>query len=315
MLNKSQAIKLSVSTAAFLAVIKVIVGFFTGSMMIIASAVDSILDIFSSTINYIAIRKAEEPPDEGHSYGHHKFEPMAAFVQSIVILVSGAFIIFRAVDKIIDNDNIVVYGPAVVVMLVSVVLTGGLVFVLRATAKRERSAVLKADALHYEVDLLSGAGILVALVVIKYTGLGIIDSVISIIIALYILVSAVRLMLESSGDLLDKDISDEEKRIVKEILEQKQDYLLDYHELKTRKAGAKSFVELHITVCRSISVGEAHTIADSIENMIKEKIEGAEAIVHIDPCLEKDCSGENDVYCAANNEIKLENITDNKGGH
>ncbi len=188
--NKTKAAKVAMSVAFCLAVSKAAVGFLTGSLSILSSAVDSILDIAASFFNFIAIKKAEEPADTGHQYGHGKYEAMATFIQSIIIFVSGLFILLSAWDKFIHNKHPEVSSAGFVVMGISIAATIFLTIYLRYVAKKEKSSVLEADAMHYSIDLYTNIGILAALFIIKLTGWTVIDSIVAALVAIYIIFSA-----------------------------------------------------------------------------------------------------------------------------
>jgi len=301
MLSKTAATKISIATAFVLAVFKFTVGLYSGSLMIITSAVDSLLDIGSSSVNYFAIKLAEEPPDKGHPYGHSKYEPLAAFIQSMIIMASGVYILYQAYEKITGEETSIKLNLGILVMVISIIATFLLVLVLRSVAKRTKSPILKADALHYEIDLLTGGGVLFGLIIIKFFSFYIIDPIISVLIAIYIIYSALQLAKEVMADLLDEEIPEEEKQIIKDILEDYDEILHDYHNLRTRKAGASRFIDMHVTLCRRMTVEEAHEIADDIENRIKLTLEAADATIHIDPCSVKECN-----LCLEEFRVKLD---------
>jgi cation diffusion facilitator family transporter len=144
------------------------VGVWSGSLAVLSSAFDSLLDVISSTVNFYAIRVSMTPPDENHQYGHAKFEPLAAQIQSFIILFSGAYILYKAYGNFHSEVQIKAVGVNIAVMTVSIAITATLVYFLKYAANRLKSTVLYADSLHYRTDLLSGAGVLVALVLIKF---------------------------------------------------------------------------------------------------------------------------------------------------
>ena len=282
--GKTYATKIAMSVAFGLAVSKAAVGFITGSLSILSSAVDSILDIAASFFNFLAIKKAEEPADTGHQYGHGKYEAMATFIQSIIIFVSGLFILISAWDKFINNKHPEVSSASMIVMGISIGATIFLTIYLRYVAKKENSSVLAADAMHYSIDLYTNIGILLALFIIKLTGLTVIDSIVAAIVAVYIIFSAIKLSLQVSKQLLDSSIADEAYGKLVKVLDSFGDYHLDFHRLRTRSAGNEIFIDMHLTLCRKLTLDEVHQITDGIEQAIEKEIPGADVTIHPEPC-------------------------------
>ena len=272
--EKTKATKVAIFVAFCLAVSKAVVGFITGSLSILSSAVDSILDIAASFFNFIALKKSEEPADDGHQYGHGKYEAMATFIQSIIIFVSGLFILISAWDKFIHTVFLTIY--------------------LRYMAKKENSLVLEADAMHYSVDLYTNIGILLALFIIKFTGLTVIDSIVAAIVAIYIIFSAIKLSLQVSKQLLDSSIEEEVYNKLVKVLESFGEYHLDFHRLRTRSAGNEIFIDMHLTLCRKLTLEEVHQITDIIEHAISKELKGADVTIHPEPC---DHTGDDDSEC------------------
>ena len=292
--SKTKATKVAMTVAFGLAVSKAAVGFFTGSLSILSSAVDSILDIAASFFNFIAIKKAEEPADTGHQYGHGKYEAMATFIQSIIIFVSGLFILLSAWDKFINNKHPEVSSAGFIVMGISIAATIFLTIYLRYVAKKEKSSVLEADAMHYSIDLYTNIGILLALFIIKLTGWTVIDSIVAAIVAVYIIFSAIKLSLQVSKQLLDSSIEEEAYNKLVKVLNSFGNYHLDFHRLRTRSAGNEIFIDMHLTLCRKLTLEEVHQITDVIEHAISQEIKGADVTIHPEPCHH---TGDDDSEC------------------
>lgn len=286
--KKANATKIAMSVAFFLALSKAVVGFLTGSLSILSSAVDSILDIAASFFNFIAIRKAEEPADTEHQYGHGKYESMATFIQSIIIFLSGLFILVSAWDKFVHNKQPEISYAGFILMGISIAATIFLTIYLRYMAAKEKSSVLAADAMHYSVDLYTNIGILVALILIKFTGLYVIDAIVAAVVAIYIIYSAIKLSLDVSKDLLDSSIEEDTYNKLLKVLKSFDDYHLDFHRLRTRSAGNEVFIDMHLTLCRRLTLEEVHKITDSIEHAISNEIPGADITIHPEPCEHTD---------------------------
>jgi len=289
--SKTRAAFISITVASFLAVIKLITGLLINSLVVISSAIDSIMDIVTSTINYYALKASESPPDKEHPFGHHKFESMASFIQSIIIMLSGAYIFYEAYKKFTGSGIIKNINSGLYIMVISIIITIVLTFYLNRVAKKENSTVLKADALHYEIDILTNSGIIITLIIIKLTGNEMIDPLISVAIAVYIFYSAAKLNIKVVKELVDSKIPESVKTHLIDILNKYEEYHLDFHRLRTRQAGSKKFIDLHLTLCKKITLEDAHAIADAIERQVKKEIKDSDITIHIEPCTDKDCPG------------------------
>ncbi|ADD66811.1 cation diffusion facilitator family transporter [Denitrovibrio acetiphilus DSM 12809] len=287
--TKLTATKVSIATASVLAITKATIGLLTGSLAVLSSALDSILDIISSSVNYVAVKVSDQPPDENHPYGHTKFEPLAAQIQSFLILFSGIYIFYKAYTNVEQQAVITDISINIYVMLFSMFATLFLVIFLRKVAKAEKSQVLEADSLHYEIDLLTNGGVLVALLIIKFTGYHLIDSLVSALIAVYIIFSAIRLNFNVTKDLLDEVIPDDELAIVEEIINSHSKDIVEVHKLRTRKAGTKRFIDMHLVLWNGMSLQKANDLRTDIENRIKKSLKDSDVNIYIEPCKADIC--------------------------
>lgn len=282
--GKTKATKIAMTIAFSLAVMKALVGFFTGSLAVLASAVDSILDILSSFFNYVAIKKAEEPADNEHEFGHGKYEALATFIQSIIIFISGLFILISAWNKFKEKQYEDVSNVSIWVMVISIIATIFLTIYLRYMAKKEKSSLLEADSMHYAIDLYTNIGILFALVIIKFTSWNVIDPIIAAIVAIYIIFSAIKLSLKVSNELLDGRVEEETYNKLVNVLKSFEGYHKDFHRLRTRSAGNEKFIDMHMTLCSKLTLAEVHYIIDKIEDAIRKEIPDADITIHPEPC-------------------------------
>lgn len=276
--------------ALSLVIIKVGVGVYSGAVVLIASAVDSGLDFLVSVFNYFAIRYAEKPSDETFNYGRGKLKAIASVFEGLLIVASALFIIVTAILKIQTEGEIQHTSAAVIVMIISTLMTAALVVYLGRTAKRTGDLVVKTDALHYKVDLWSNLGILVVLLVISQVKLFILDPIISIGIAIYIVYEAVKLIHEGFLMLMDRALdSDLVDRIV-EILEENE-HVTSYHLLRTRRSAHINYMDVDLVFYRHISLWEAHKASEKIEKKIRDLTQDEWVInCHLDPVddLKKD---------------------------
>ncbi len=281
---QKKATIVSSSVAVTLVIIKLIVGLISGSVAVLASAIDSGLDLAVSLFNLFAVSNAEKPADEKFNYGRGKIEAIAAVLEGVIITLSGFYIFYEAIGKLIHEEPVTHLDISIAVMVISLVVTGALVIFLNHVAKVTQNMVIKSDALHYKTDLLSNGAILVSLVVIYFTDFFMIDAILGILIAIYIVYSAFELIQEGVLVLMDVSLDDEIVRKIKEVIESEPG-VNDYHWLKTRKAGNDYFVDVHLVFTPEMSLLEAHRIGDNVEARIKEIDPKADWLIniHLDP--------------------------------
>ncbi|MDR2401468.1 MAG: cation diffusion facilitator family transporter [Deferribacteraceae bacterium] len=282
-LTKFNAPKIAIALALILAAGKGTVGFFCGSLAIMSAAFDSILDVIASMINLIFIKKADAPPDFEHQFGHGKMEAYAALLQSVIIFITGLLILYTAAQKILNPvmPNINILGISM--MLIAIAFSLIITVMLSKIAERENSQALRGDALHYRVDVLTNFAILIAVLIVKFSGLTVIDPIVGGTLALYIMANAVRLHLSSLNIILDRGIPTEELKKLEEKFKLFSAYQHDYHQLRTRTDGNRIFADVHVTLCRTISLLEAHAIVDKIEETLC-KGNNVDLLVHPEPC-------------------------------
>jgi len=288
---KITAARVSIITAVSLAVLKLVAGIVTGSLAVLTSAVDSLLDILMSGVNFAAIRHAEQPADEKHPYGHGKFETLATLFQSIVIAVSGGWIIYEAIRRILQGTQVSQPQGGIAVMTVSLSASWLVSRYLKRVAKQTDSSALAADALHFSMDVYTNLALLLGLVILAWTGLPWIDPAISLLVAIYIIIEAIRLLRGGIGDVLDEQLPAEIQNQIEELIEDHKHELFGYHNLRTRRAGSQKLIDFHLTVCKHLSVEEAHQITDHLEKKIAERISGTDVTIHVEPCRRHECPG------------------------
>ncbi|WP_366903776.1 cation diffusion facilitator family transporter [Hydrogenimonas sp.] len=281
---QKRATIVSSSVATILVIVKLIVGIISGSVAVLASAIDSGLDLAVSLFNYFAVTNAEKPASEKFNYGLGKVEAIAAVIEGVIITMSGLFIGYKAIMKIIHPEPITHLDASIGVMLLSIVMTGALVAYLNHVAKVTQNMVIKSDALHYKTDLLSNGAILISLAVIYFTDFFMVDAILGILIAIYIIYSAYELIHEGILMLLDVALEDEIVEKIKEVIVSEPG-ITDYHWLKTRKAGSDYFVDVHLVFNPEMSLLEAHRIGDNVEEKIKVIDPKADWLIniHLDP--------------------------------
>jgi len=286
---QKKATIISSSVAVILVVIKLIVGIISGSVAVMASAIDSGLDLAVSLFNLFAVSNAEKPADKTFNYGRGKIEAIAAVIEGVVITLSGFFIFYEAIQKILHQEPVTHLSASIIIMVISLIMTGALVLFLNHVANITQNMVIKSDALHYKTDLLSNGSILVSLIVIYFTDFYLIDAILGILIAIYIVYSAFELIQDGVLVLLDVSLNEDIVAKIKEVI-QNEPSVNDYHWLRTRKAGNDYFVDVHLVFTPEMLLLEAHRIADNVEAKIKTIDSKANWLIniHLDPYDDSD---------------------------
>jgi cation diffusion facilitator family transporter len=271
-------------TSFLLILMKLTIGIFSGSVAVLASAIDSVLDLIVSLFNFFAVTKSELPADSTFNYGRGKIEALAAVIEGTVITISGIYIFYAAVMKYIEGSETKMLGISIVVMVISLIITIALVLYLNMVAKKTNSLVIKSDALHYKTDIYSNGAILVALVLVKISGYEIIDAIVGALIAIYIIYSAYELIQEGVYVLLDGALDEEVVLKIKNIIASEKG-VTGFHFLRTRHSGNTNFVDVHLVFTPDVLLLDAHRTSDRIEDAIKELDKENEWVmnIHLDP--------------------------------
>lgn len=291
---KITAAGISLGTAFSLAILKLAAGLVTGSLAVITSAMDSLLDILMSGVNFMAIRQAELPADERHPYGHGKFETVATIFQALVIAGSGGWICIEAIRRLQAGSVVAKPLGGIAVMIISLAASLLLTRYLRRVAKATDSSALEADSLHFAMDVYTNLALLFGLVAMFWFDLPWLDPVMSLLVACYIMIAALRLLRQGMRDILDEQLPDTIRTEIEQLIENHKGELFDYHNLRTRRAGSQKLIDFHLTVCKHLSVDEAHQITDHLETKIAERVTGSDVTIHIEPCQQADCPGRDD---------------------
>jgi len=274
----------SVTTAIILIFVKIIAWFITDSVSVLATLLDSSLDVLASALNLIAVRHALEPADNEHRFGHGKAEALSAVGQSMFIAGSAGFLLLQATGRIINPQEMTSgLEVGVGVMVFSIIATLVLLSFQKYVVQQTGSIAIKADALHYKTDLLVNGSVIVALFLTFY-GWSYFDAIFGIGIAIFILYSAWKILGESIDLLMDHEISDDEcKKIANTVLAHPE--TIGYHDLRTRRSGTRVFVQLHLELDATLTLAAAHIITDKIEKDIAALFIDADVMIHEDPVI------------------------------
>lgn len=272
----------SLAVSLFLVTIKTFAYFTSHSVAMLASLADSALDLFTASLNMLAIRQALTPADAEHRFGHGKAEPLAGLAQGAFITASALFLVIQAVNRILSPEPIDHSVEALVVMCIAIACAILLILYQRRVVAHTGSLAVEADRTHYLGDLATNIGVVLALVLSAYLGWGLADPVIAILVALIMLWSALGVGKDSFNQLMDRELPDEERARIRRIAEN-HDAVRNVHDLKTRAAGLSTFIQLHLALDPDIRLSEAHKISDAVEQAIRNAYPGADVIIHQDP--------------------------------
>ncbi|HKO26621.1 MAG TPA: cation diffusion facilitator family transporter [Solirubrobacteraceae bacterium] len=281
---KVRSAALSVVSNSLLILLKVIAGTITGSIAILTEAVHSMIDLVASAVALVSVRKADEPADESHRYGHEKIENLAAAVEGVLILVGSAVIAFEAIRRLIRGGHIHSIPLGLGVVAFSVVANLVVSTVIARNAHKTDSAALAGDAAHLRTDALSSAAVLIGLALVKITGSDWIDPAVALAVATSIVITGVRLLTRSSRVLVDESLPIRELDQIREAIASfAPGGVVGYHELRTRRAGARRYVDLHVQFRAGTSLEDAHRTAHELQQEIAARLAGADVLIHLEP--------------------------------
>jgi cation diffusion facilitator family transporter len=281
---KARAAGLSIASNATLIVLKIVAGAVTGSIAILTEAVHSAIDLLASVVAFFSVRKAEEPPDPSHPYGHEKVENLTAALEGVLILVGAAVIIYESVRRLITPTSVSTLGVGIAVVGVSAVANFGVSTYLYKQARLTESPALEGDAAHLRTDAYTSVGVLVGLLLVKITGAERFDSATALVIAAAIVWSGVRLVNQSSRVLVDEALPAEELAAVREaIAEYAAPEVAGFHKLRARQAGSRRHIDLHVQFREGTTLERAHQVSHELQDAIAGRLRAADVLIHLEP--------------------------------
>jgi cation diffusion facilitator family transporter len=282
--SKSGAAALSIASNAILIALKLAAGAITGSIAIVTEAIHSLVDLVASVIAFISVRKADEPADEEHPYGHEKVENLAATIEGILILVGAAIIVYEATHRLVVGSEVESLGIGIAVMGLSVIANLFVSSVLYRQARAHDSPALEGDAAHLRTDALTSLGVLVGLTLVQITGAAAFDSITALVVAGAIVWAGISIIRRSSGVLVDETLPDAElDRIERAIAAARTPEVAGYHKLRARRAGSRRHIDFHVQYRSGTSLERAHELAHTMRDSIEAEIPQAEVLIHVEP--------------------------------
>ncbi len=272
----------SVATALTLIAIKLWAYRESGSIAVLGSLADSLLDLVASLITLLAVRVALTPADHEHRFGHGKSEGVAGLVQSLIITGSALYVGAEAVMRLFAPEPIEAPAAALGALGVSLVLTLALFGLQRYVIAKTGSLAISADSVHYQADILTNLALLVGLFVSYRFSLHVLDPILGLVVAGLILWSVRQVATESLDVLLDRELPDRSRERIEAIIAQHPD-VLGFHDVRTRSSGSTEFIQLHLELDPQMTLLEAHAISEEVELEVRKAFPRAEVLIHVDP--------------------------------
>jgi cation diffusion facilitator family transporter len=285
--SKSAAAGVSIGYNATLIALKVAAAIVTGSVAILSEALNSSIDLVASVIAFVAVRRADEPPDVEHPYGHEKVENVAASIEGVLIIGGAAFIIVESIGRLVNgNTEVESLGIGIAVIAFSTLSAAAVSVFLRRQARKHDSPALRGDAAHLGADALTSAGVLIALALLKLTGVEQLDAAVAIVFSGFIVLTGLNIIRRAAGVLVDEAPPAEEMdRIEAAIARARADEpeVVGYHKLRARTTSRRRYIELHVQFQSGTSLERAHDVAHELRNAIETDLGNAEVLIHAEP--------------------------------
>jgi len=285
-MTKSRAAAVSIASNSALIALKLAAAAVTGSVAILSEALHSMIDLIASVVAFVSVRKADEPADVDHPYGHEKVENVGAAIEAMLILVGAGVIVYEAANRLSSGAEVDQLGLGIAVIAFSALANVGVSRFLSRQAKRQNSPALAGDAAHLGTDAFTSAGVLLGLLLVQITGANAIDSIVAILVAGVIVVTGVRLLRQSTGVLVDEAPPPEEMDRVEAAIARARDEapeVIGYHKLRARTTGRRTYVDMHVQFAEGTTLEHAHEVAHRLRDAIESDLGDAEVLIHVEP--------------------------------
>ncbi len=283
--KRSRTVLFSISSNTMLLAVKLLAGIVTGSVSVLSEAVHSATDLVASIVAFVAVRGSVSPPDEAHNYGHRRFENLAGVFEGVILLGVGGWVIFGALDDIVNGAELELLGLGIGVMtlsaLVNLFVSGWLLRVARETDSR----ALEAEGYNLRTDVWGAAGVALGLAAALATGWTVLDPIVAALIGLAILWTALRLISGSTRVLLDESLPGEELEMIERVLEgeiKSEEAVRGFHKLRARKSGPQRHTDFHLQLKSQTTLEEAHKISDGLEERIRRHLPNSDVLIHLE---------------------------------
>lgn len=274
---------LSVAAAIVTIGLKLLAWRLTDSVGLLSDAAESVVNLAAALIAVLVLRVAAQPPDDEHPHGHEKAEYLAAGVEGALILAAAATIAWVSIGRLLEPQPIERVGLGLVVSLVAALVNLGVALVLIRAGRRERSVTLEADGRHLMTDVVTTAGVLIGVILVAATGWERLDPIVALAVAVMILLTGAGLLRRMTGGLMDRALPAGDLTALDDVLSRMQERGIRFHAVRTRVAGRRAFVSLHVLVPGGWSVQQGHDVAEEVEREIRGAIPNASVLTHLEP--------------------------------
>jgi cation diffusion facilitator family transporter len=282
--SKSRAAAFSIASNAALIVLKVVAGAITGSIAILTEAVHSAIDLLASVVAFFSVRKAEEPPDPSHPYGHEKVENLTAALEGVLILLGAGIIIYESVRRIVHTAHVDTLVLGIAVVAFSALANFAVSTYLERQARATDSPALAGDAAHLRTDAFTSLGVLLGLVLVKVTGVEKFDPITALVVAGAIVWAGIRIVNRSSRVLVDEALPAGELETVREAIEAYDaPEVTGFHKLRARKAGSRRHIDLHVQFRTGTTLERAHQVSHELQDAIGRRLRDSDVLIHLEP--------------------------------
>jgi cation diffusion facilitator family transporter len=282
--TKESAAKLAIVAVSLLILMKVAASIVTGSIAIRADAVHSAIDLFGVIIGYTGIRIASKPPDERHPFGHGKAENIAGVVIAGLIFIAAGTIAYQAVARLIAGGTVELVTLGIYVTAAAIAINLAVSWYSLRVARATDSLALEAMARDLLADVLSSGAVLVGLILVRLTGITILDPIVALLVAIIIARTAFLTMKKSFGGLMDIKLPQAEEDEIIAAIKKHSAQIAGFHQIRTRKAGSQRYIDFHLVVSKHISVEKAHQLCDELEQEIETRLSDISVTIHVEPC-------------------------------
>ncbi len=281
-MKKKQAALMAILGGIAVLSIKLVAFFVSDSVALLSDALESIVNIAASGLMFFSVWLSEKPADDSHNYGHQKIEEVSCMIEGILIIAAALLIVYTSATRLSSKALPTQLNLAIGISMSATAVNGLLSWFLLRSAQKNGSAALEGDSKHLLSDVISSVGIWIGLFIVELTGWGPLDSFLALAIAALIGRMGINLVTKSCQRLMDKSCKEEETKI-REVLLRHKFRFIDFHDMKTRRHGNQVFAELHLSVDGSLSVNEAHTLTDHLENELKSELPNTSLTIHVEP--------------------------------
>ncbi|WP_276787883.1 cation diffusion facilitator family transporter [Bacillus sp. (in: firmicutes)] len=285
--NTSKIAFLSVISNSLVVMLKIVVGIITGSVAILSEAIHSFLDLIAAFIAFISVRISKKPADTGHPYGHGKVENLSGTIETILIFAAGIWMIYECVQKLVNPAPVHLPVLGIVVMLAGALINLIVSKFVKREAEKVNSVAMKSNALHLLTDVYTSLGVAASLLVVTLTEWYILDPIIGMVLAMYIIYEAFKLMKEAFPPLIDTRLSEEEEKTILKIIETFQQEFIEIHDFRTRRSGPQEYIDFHLIVPSHVTIKDVHDLCDRIERDITDEFKQAQVMIHPEPESER----------------------------